>query len=257
MGFQADYGKYASRGLSIIFRFGPKFKMGKNLGRFLLNYVDPYLYIDRWSTQPFNGQNSRYRQLVLISEFFKPSVAIETGTYLGTSTPALAGLVSERTFTIEFVKRLALKSNQRFKLKFEKLNIKVIQGDSAKLIREILQELDPTRVKILAYLDAHWEKVIPTNKELLELAAWGGQWVAVIDDFKVPGDDSYGFDRYGNLAVDKSIIPSIEGIQILVPKSPADKETGAKKGTAYVFSPSFGNLDLEVEFPELRRITVQ
>jgi len=246
--------RITSKAFRVIFKLGPKFVLGPNLSRFVLNYIDPYIYIDRWSSQPFNGQSARYRQIVLISEFFKPTVAIETGTYLGTSTPALANLVSRETFTIEFVRKFAEKSKKRFENKFGSLNINLLHGDSAFLMKEILGKLSPGSDSILAYLDAHWEAEIPTRNELLQLVNWGGSWVAVIDDFEVPGDASYGFDKYGDLVVDKSMIPLVENIQVLVPRSTAEKESGAKKGTAYVFGQSFSNLNLEVEFPELRRI---
>lgn len=247
--------RITSKALRIIYKFGPKFVLSPNLSRFVLNYIDPYLYIDHWSSQPFNGQNVRYRQIMLISEFLKPTVAIETGTYLGTSTPALANLVSTKTFTIELDKEFAQKSKSRFEKKFKPLNINVMQGDSAVLIEKILNKLNPDFEVILAYFDAHWESEIPIQKELLAISSWGGSWIAIIDDFRVPDDDSYGFDRYGSTVVDKTIIPFIEGIQILVPRSSAIKETGAKKGTAYVFSPLFCNFNLENQFPQLRKIT--
>ena len=233
---------------------GPKFVLGPNLSRFVLNYINPYIYIDRWSSQPFNGQNSRYRQIVLISEFFKPTVAIETGTYLGTSTPALAKLVSRQTYTIEFVKSFAEKSKKRFNSRFNSLNITLLQGDSALLMKGILGELDPDTEGVLAYLDAHWEKEIPTKNELTALASWGGNWVAIIDDFKVPGDPSYGFDQYGEIAVDLTLIPNSQGIQIFVPKISAETETGAKKGTAYVFGSRYTDLELVDKFPDPRKI---
>jgi predicted O-methyltransferase YrrM len=246
--------KIISKTFRIIHKVGPKFVLGPNLSTFVLNYIDPYIYIDRWSSQPFNGQNSRYRQIVLISEFFKPTVAIETGTYLGTSTPALAKLVSRQAYTIEFVEGFAEKSKKRFNSKFNSLNITLLQGDSALLMKGILDKLDPDADGVLAYLDAHWQKEIPTRNELTALASWGGNWVAIIDDFKVPGDPSYGYDQYGEIAVDLTLIPNSQDIQVLVPKLTAETETGAKKGTAYVFGSIYKNIELVNEFPDLRKI---
>jgi len=247
--------KAVSTALGIIFRFGPKFRIGGNFGRFVLNYLDQYLWMDKWSAQPFNGQAERYRQIILVAEFLKPTVAIETGTYLGTSTPALASLVTGQTFTIEFSEKLANKSRARFESRFSNLNINLIKGDSASSIALILKTLNPKDESILAYLDAHWEKDIPTKRELLELVNWGGSWVAVIDDFQVPGDATYGFDKYGDLVVDQSLIPWSHGVHVLVPQKSANTETGARKGTAYVFSASFSGKDLSTYFPGLRNIT--
>lgn len=100
------------------------------------------------------------------------------------------------------------------------------------LMKGILDKLDPDTEGVLAYLDAHWVKEIPARNELTALASWGGNWVAIIDDFKVPGDPSYGFDQYGEIAVDLTLIPDSLGIQIFVPKISAETETGANKGTA-------------------------
>jgi len=54
-----------------------------------------------WWSQPFNGQLKRFSNLVEISGKFKPQIAIETGTFYGTSTLALSSHVSDKTFTIE------------------------------------------------------------------------------------------------------------------------------------------------------------
>ena len=60
----------------------------------------------------------------------------------------------------------------------------------------------------MAYLDAHWEREIPTRNEPVELANWGGNWVAIIDDFKIPEGLSYGFDQYEDKTVDINLKPA-------------------------------------------------
>jgi hypothetical protein len=252
--FNTSYQKLVNRVVWLLVKILPKTTLPPNLSRFVLNYIDPHLYMNGWFLQPFNGQAMRYRQIINISERLKPTVAIETGTFLGSTTPILSSLVSGKTFTIEFVQKFAEKARKRFESHFSTFPIELIIGDSGTQIHHVLQKLDPASEVLLAYLDAHWEEEIPTTKELTELIAWGENWIAVIDDFRVPGDDSYGFDKYDENTVDKSMIPDVVGIRTFVPKKTAETETGARRGTAYVFGPAFSGLDFAREFPELRSI---
>lgn len=250
----AFYQRLMGRLIGLLFKILPKITLPANLSNFILNYIDPTLYMNGWFIQPFNGQTSRYRQLIKISEKLRPTVAIETGTYLGTSTPILATLVSGKTYTIEYVKKFADKAKERFNLYYPDSQIELIVGDSGTQIHHVLQKLNNSNEVVLAYLDAHWEKDIPLTKELEELVAWGDNWVAVIDDFKIPGDGSYGYDSYGDKIVDKSMVPVITGVLTFVPTRSGESETGARRGTAYVFGPAYKNMDFAQEFPELGRI---
>lgn len=236
---------------NVVFRFGPKFHLGRNLSLFLLHYIDPYIYMDRWFSRPFNGQIARHKQIQEIANSINPDVAIETGTFLGTSTPYLASMVSGRTFTFEFVPKYAEKARLRFQSEFSDLNIALIEGNSVIELHKLLKTIPPSSM-ILAYLDAHWEKELPTAKELNELLLWGDKWVAVIDDFKVPGDNSYSFDQYGELAVDQSLVPN--GVRLFVPAQSATSESGARRGTAYIFGPAFREKNLSGDFRNLREI---
>ncbi len=243
--------RFFSRVFNSLFRFGPKFYFGKELSIFILHYIDPYIYMNKWFSRPFNGQVSRHKQIQQISNIVKPDVAIETGTFLGTSTPYLSTMVSGDTYTIEFVAKYAKKARMRFENEFENLGITLLEGNSVEKIQVLLKTI-PSTSTILAYLDAHWEKELPTAQELNELLRWGNNWVAVIDDFKVPGDDSYGFDQYGELVVDQSLIP--QGVRLMVPNQSAKFESGARKGTAYVFGPAYRNKNLIKDFPDLREV---
>ena len=250
---QSNAGRIVSRGLNAIYQFGPKFYFGKDFSNFILRYIDPYVYMNKWFTRPFNGQVARHKQIQQISNIIEPEVAIETGTFLGTSTPYLATMVSGRTYSIEFISKYAKKARTRFEGEFQELKITLIEGNSVHEIQKLLKTI-PSTSTILAYLDAHWEKELPTAQELIELLKWGVNWVAVIDDFKVPGDDSYGFDQYGDLVVDQSLIP--QGVRLLVPRHSALSESGARKGTAYVFGPAYNHSNLVGNFPNLKEITL-
>jgi predicted O-methyltransferase YrrM len=207
--------------------------------------------MNKWFSRPFNGQVSRHKQIQQIAGQIKPNVAIETGTFLGTTTPYLATMVSGNTYTIEFLAKYAKKARMRFESEFQSLAITLIEGNSVNEIQKLLETIPPSSV-VLAYLDAHWERELPTAQELNELLLWGDNWVAVIDDFKVPGDDSYGFDQYGELVVDQSLIPN--GVRLMVPNQSAKSESGARKGTGYVFGPAYKNTNLAEDFRDLREV---
>lgn len=80
-------------------------------------------------------------------------------------------------------------------------------------------------------------------------------WIAIIDDFKVEGDEGYKFDSYGTVTIGEKIVPRINSdLEIWVPRIPASRETGARSGTGYVFSSSADKLIPEWARQNLRRV---
>lgn len=204
--------------------------------------------------QPFNGQIQRAKQIRQLAEEFKPTVCIETGTYFGTSTPHLASLVSGRTFTIEIDSTNFEKAQERLEKNYSMFDITCILGDSAKEIEKVLQTLDPQTERVLAYLDAHWLDAIPTKKELELLVEWGGEWIAIVDDFQVPHDAGYEFDSYGDVIIGQSEVPKNSNLDIYVPSGSSQLETGARRGTGYVL-PAHTRIGIKIDvFKELRAI---
>lgn len=165
---------------------------------------------------------------------FSPHVGIETGTYLGSSTPYLAAMVSEQMYTIEIDSSAAAQADERFRKNHPDSHIQLRLGDSVSEIVKILDSVDPRSKKVIAYLDAHWYEAVPTTKEIEALINWGGSWIAIIDDFKVDTDPLYKFDVYGSIEIGASILPSNSEISLYVTSQPAIRETGRRKGTGYV-----------------------
>lgn len=66
----------------------------------LLDHIEPYLYMDNWSSLPLNGQARRMRVVADISQKLEVGAVIETGTYLGSSTSYLAGIFGCKTYTM-------------------------------------------------------------------------------------------------------------------------------------------------------------
>jgi predicted O-methyltransferase YrrM len=238
----------------MLVRILPNFYFSKFLSDVLLKHIKPKNYIDLWSTQPFNGQIQRAKQIRILAEEFKPSICIETGTYFGTSTPHLASLVSGKTFTIEIDPRVFQETELRLTQNFPMFDITCILGDSATELEKILENLDPGSEKVLAYLDAHWQDALPLESELRALAKWGGDWIAIVDDFMVPGDGGYGYDSYGSELISKDQVPSDFDLEVFVPVNPSLLESGASRGTAYILGKNLrSQLDVNA-FSELKII---
>lgn len=205
------------------------------LAYLFLDHIEPYLYMDNWSSLPFNGQSRRMRVISDISQRLDVGAVIETGTFLGSSTPYLAGFFRCKTYTIEIDQFNAERAQKRFDQNHKNLDIEMRLGDSAIKIVELLGLIDPRKV-VFAYLDAHWLDAIPTKAEIQALLDWGGQWIAVVDDFKVPGDSGYKFDSYGQTIIGLEIIPNDSNLEVWVPKESSALESGVRSGTGYIFS---------------------
>ena len=206
------------------------------LGDTLLGALDYWLFPgtrDSWGG-PFNGQAARRRLFLALIDKFAPSAILETGTYRGTTTEFMAetGLP---IFTIESSRRLYGYSRMRL---YQRSNVKVLHGDSRKnaeeLLRGPLRELKHRT--IFAYLDAHWEHDLPLAEELDIIFSECHGAIVMIDDFEVPTDTGYRYDRYksGKALTRAHIASMIEkhALVLVHPSTPSSQETGSKRGCA-------------------------
>lgn len=230
----------------------PKFYFERHLADLLLERIEPYMYYDRWASLPFNGQAQRMKTISALARAFDGTNVIETGTFMGSSTPYLASLVSSKTFTIEIDSHSAQSAQKRFTKNHSNLDIELILGDSAIEIEKVLSKLDSSSTRIIAYLDAHWLDAIPTSAELLALCEWGGPWLAIIDDFHVETDSGFGFDKYENTIIGNNLVPKNFELRTYVPSHNSKFETGRKKGTGYVFNSKAWTLISPDSFNDLR-----
>ena len=190
-----------------------------------------------WWSSPFNGQSRRLSNFFVIGAYLRPKFAIETGTFVGTSTHLFSGLGVEKTFSIEIVEKYALIARNRLKKLIDQGRIEIILGSSVDHIAQILEGISKDQ-PVIAYLDAHWHDYLPTTQELIALIQWGGPFVAVIDDFQIPDFPGYGFDSYAGNSVGPETIPVHADISLWMPSESQEYETGALRGTGYVFSKS-------------------
>ncbi|MBW1816004.1 MAG: hypothetical protein JRJ60_02465, partial [Deltaproteobacteria bacterium] len=112
---------------------------------------------------PFNGQKFRQGMFLELVQEIRPSYVVETGTYRGTTTAAMAKWTARPVFTIELDGRLYRYSWLRLK---NCLNVRTYKGDSRKILVRLIEENTLPDGIGLYYLDAHWEEDLPIRKEL-------------------------------------------------------------------------------------------
>jgi hypothetical protein len=133
----------------------------------------------------------RRAQLLEAGRKIGATIAVETGTFRGDTTAALAGHFRE-VHTIEVVPALADLARERFRAQ---PSITVWDGDSPQVLRALLPKLDgPT----LFYLDGHdsggvtgkGDKACPVREELeIIFENFTGMVHVVIDDARLFGTD--------------------------------------------------------------------
>ncbi len=112
--------------------------------------------------------------------------------------------------------------------------IALYYGDSAQVLRRLIDnDVFPEGAGFF-YLDAHWDIHLPLKEEVRLIFGAHRSAVVMIDDFEVPDDPGYFFDDYGesgSLTVDY-LSETIDrlGLVSFSPSCPAIKETGKKRG---------------------------
>lgn len=223
---------------TLLQRINSEKKFGRFWSEFWLHHVQPNVIFRLWFILPFNGQSRRLFNFYVIANNFKPTIGIESGTYFGTSTYLFLGVPTIlRTYSIESNPKFLDVARSRFHGTSYENRVEFVLGDSKIEISRLLSKLNPTNERVICYLDAHWEGDIPTLEEIRALQDWAGDWVAIVDDFFLPGELGldYGFDQYGNKVLNAQIFDEISNLSILAPNESSELETGARRGTGYLF----------------------
>lgn len=155
--------------------------------------------------------------------------AVETGTYLGDTAAKLATLV-QKVFTVEL-------DPERHTLAVERFAndpvVRVYGGDSRTFLRELTQEPRCPLQRVLFYLDAHWFHNLPLKDEVAWIVRHWRRSVILIDDFQVPGDDGYAYDRYPGVGeLTPAYLGPLQrcGLHWFWPTLASTDETGARRG---------------------------
>lgn len=215
-------------------------KIKKLLGRIIsrqkvLGFIDFVNYNNHkspWGSE-FNGQELRRMIFDAVFKVTNFKIIVETGTYRGTSTDYFAKK-NVPVYTGEYSPRYY--SYSRFRFLF-KSHVKVFNNDSRIFLRQLSKNSKITKEITFFYLDAHWDADLPLAEELRIIAESWSRYIIMIDDFKVPGDDGYGYDDYGGDAVlDGAYIDRV-GISFwrFYPVS-SNNETGVKSGSVLLTS---------------------
>lgn len=177
--------------------------------------------------QPFAGQWARRRAIELLVARLAPDGIVETGTFLGLTTRALARL-GVPVYSVEVqpayhhLAKLALRGARE---------VTLVCGDSAAAL-EWLRARGTVR-RPLAYLDAHWFEPLPLPREVACLLEGWDDVLVVVDDCRVPDDPGYGYDSYGGVPIAAEELP-LDGALVAYPALPARREGGARRGTLYL-----------------------
>ncbi len=178
----------------------------------------------------FNGQQLRkdiFNDLLQAIHF---ECIIETGTFVGDTTGYMTASSRLPIHTTEANPRFHAIAKMRL-AGFSSITYAL--SDSRQFLRSLA---DSPLVNQCAffYLDAHWHEDLPLRDEIGLIATNWRQFVIMIDDFQVPGDDGYGYDRYGrNRALTLDYISDLIRTFDLVPyfpSLPSRAETGSRRG---------------------------
>ncbi len=179
----------------------------------------------------FNGQAIRKKIFNDLLSTFNFDFLAETGTWTGNTTGYMAEVSRLPVLTTELDHRYHSVAKTRL-ADFD--NIRLEELDSRRFIEKLTY--DPALVEKCAffYLDAHWNEDLPLREEIELIARNWEQFVVLVDDFKVPGDEGYGYDDYGQGKVLSlgSIEPLLNqyGLVPFFPARPSSEETGNKRG---------------------------
>ena len=141
-----------------------------------------------------NGSMNRKRIFGALLRKYDFSFVIETGTYLGDSagyfadTSKLPVCSSEINSILHSLAKIRLKGRP---------GIRLVRSDSRKFLEEMSGNPDVVQKECFFYLDAHWGKDCPLAEEISIIASRWPKFVVMVDDFQVPGDDGYEYDRCG------------------------------------------------------------
>ena len=202
-------------------------------------------------TGPFNGQRRRVAAVRAMFEALPFAAVIETGTYRALTTRFLCTLTGAPLATIEINPRYHDYSRRRLA---ERRNVYPMLGDSPSVLRLLAADASWTAGPTFFYLDAHWLDNLPLLDELRVIRPAWPDFVALIDDFRVDGDEGYNYDDYGpGKSLERGLIevPELAGLRVFWPAAGSAQETGMRQGYVVLATPG-AMADTLAGLPELR-----
>jgi hypothetical protein len=179
---------------------------------------------------PFNGQQRRSAAVRAMFALVPFTAMVETGTFRAVTTRFLRTLSSAPLATIEINPRYHRYSRQKLA---GQPSTFLFLGDSPAVLELLAADAAWTGGPTFFYLDAHWLDNLPLVDELRIIRGSWPDFVAVIDDFRVDGDDGYRYDDYGpGKSLDRALleVPELAGLRLFWPAAPSSAETGMRQG---------------------------
>lgn len=182
-------------------------------------------------TTGFNSQNNRKKIFKELTDAVNFESIIETGTFLGDTTYWMSLNSNLPVYTTEANSVFYGISKARL---FYNQKIILYNLDSREFLKILSDTTDVYDKKVFIYLDSHWYKDLPLRDEMSFICDNSKDFVVMIDDFKVPGDEGYEYDDYGDdniLEIEylKDILEKYN-ISVYFPSLHSSEETGAKRG---------------------------
>ena len=188
-------------------------------------------------TGPFNGQRRRAAAVSTIFARRPFAAVIETGTFRALTTTFLRALTGAPIATIEVNPGYHAYSNRRLRAE---QGVECMLGDSPIVLARLAGNSVWTSGPTFFYLDAHWLDHLPLLDELRVIRRGWPDFAALIDDFRVDGDEGYGYDDYGpgkSIELSLLALPELADLHHFWPAQPASRETGTRRGWIVLASP--------------------
>lgn len=185
-------------------------------------------------TSMFFGMNHDFVRtsiILKVLEALAVDAFVETGTHKGRTCFLIAAQTNLPIFSSE-VNRKYLRVARLF-LKCFGARVRLSRIDSVQFLNSLLIQKRFRRP--LFYLDAHWYSKLPLVEELRTILECVDSCIIVIDDFRVPGDADFGFDRYGRTVLEWELIQQVlvdsgRGTVAYLPAYPSSLEVGDRRG---------------------------
>jgi len=183
----------------------------------------------------FNGLAGRKRIFEELLKKYRVSCIIETGAHVGETTGYLAVKSNLPVYSSEINPNMYSLARMRLK-NFS--GIYLHKSDSREFIKELSDNPEMVRNETFFYLDAHWRKDCPLVEEIEQIASRWEKFVIMVDDFQVPGDDGYGYDRYSafrkmNISLIRSTTKKHK-LRAFFPNIPSSEESVQPKPRGFV-----------------------
>jgi hypothetical protein len=212
---------------------------------FLQTFPRDLTLLYKWSgkTNVFFGMNHDFVRTCIILRLLETLAVdafVETGTHLGRTCFLIASQTHLAIFSSEVNNKYMRVA--RWLLKCFGSRVQLSNVDSVQFLGGLLAQRRFRRP--LFYLDAHWYSKLPLIEELCTILDSVESFVIVIDDFRVPDDVNFGFDRYGKTVVEWKLIEQVlvdsgRHMVAYLPSYPSSLEVGDRRG--WILIASFDN----------------